>query len=133
MATQPDDGTCAETGPGPDAADSGPDAAPTGPAQSGRSAQSTQSGQPGQPAHPTSNTEYRIAHLGERLAGGDLAELGMRIESRGDSVHITGTASTAHDREAILRLAAEELPGIAVRADIALADVTAPDHPEDLS
>ncbi|MFF7837222.1 BON domain-containing protein [Streptomyces ossamyceticus] len=126
MATQPDDGTCAETGPGPDAA-------PTGPAQSGRSAQSTQSGQPGQPAHPTSNTEYRIAHLGERLAGGDLAELGMRIESRGDSVHITGTASTAQDREAILRLAAEELPGIAVRADIALADVTAPDHPEDLS
>jgi hypothetical protein len=129
MATPPDDGTRAEAG-------AGPDAAPTGPAQSGRSAQSAQSGQPArpaQPAHPTSNTEYRIAHLGERLAGGDLAELGMRIESRGDSVHITGTASTAHDREAILRLAAEELPGIAVRADIALADVTAPDHPEDLS
>lgn len=79
------------------------------------------------------NTEYRIAHLGERLAGGDLAELGMRIESRGDTVHITGTASTAHDRETILRIAAEELPGIAVRADIALADVTAPDHPEELS
>ncbi|MFF7263974.1 BON domain-containing protein [Streptomyces sp. NPDC008159] len=126
MATPPDDGTRAEAGAGPDATDGGPDA-PTGPAQSG------QLGQPGQAAHPTSNTEYRIAHLGERLAGGDLAELGMRIESRGDSVHITGTASTAHDREAILRLAAEELPGIAVRADIALADVTAPDHPEDLS
>ncbi|WP_338056469.1 BON domain-containing protein [Streptomyces torulosus] len=125
MATPPDDGTRAEAGAGPDVT-GGPDA-PTGPAQSGRSGQSEQS------AHPTSNTEYRIAHLGERLAGGDLAELGMRIESRGDSVHITGTASTAHDREAILRLAAEELPGIAVRADIALADVTAPDHPEDLS
>jgi hypothetical protein len=110
MPTPSDDGTRAEAGAGPDA--------PTGAAQS---------------AHPTSNTEYRIAHLGERLAGGDLAELGMRIESRGDSVHITGTASTAYDREAILRLAAEELPGIAVRADIALADVTAPDHPEDLS
>ncbi|MCL6737913.1 hypothetical protein [Streptomyces neyagawaensis] len=114
MATQPDDGT-------------DPD---TTPAQSGQSGQSRQSRQS---RHPTTNTEYLIAHLGERLAGGDLAELGMRIESRGDSVHITGTASTAHDREAILRLAAEELPGIAVRADIALADVTAPDHPEDLS
>jgi hypothetical protein len=130
MATQPDDGTHSEAGAGPDAADAGPDAPTTGPTPSGRS---TQSGRPSQPAQPTSNTEYRIAHLGERLAGGDLAELGMRIESRGDSVHITGTASTAHDREAILRLAAEELPGIAVRADIALADVTAPDHPEDLS
>lgn len=84
-------------------------------------------------AHSAPNTEYRIAHLGERLAGGDLAELGMRIESRGDTVHITGTASTAGNREAILRIAAEELPGIAVRADIALADVTAPDRPEELS
>ena len=106
MATRPDEGA-GGAGTGPDAA--------TG------------------PVHSAPNTEYRIAHLGERLAGGDLAELGMRIESRGDSVQITGTASTAHDREAILRLAAEELPGIAVRADIALADVTAPDHPENLS
>ncbi|WP_338894757.1 BON domain-containing protein [Streptomyces sp. TG1A-60] len=82
---------------------------------------------------PPASTEYRIAHLGERLARGDLAELGMRIEARGDAVHITGTASTAADREAILRIAAAELPGVAVRADIALADVTAPDRSEDLS
>ncbi|MFF9779920.1 BON domain-containing protein [Streptomyces sp. NPDC013978] len=84
-------------------------------------------------AHPPAHTEYRIAHLEERLARSDLAELGMRIEARGDAVHITGTASTAADREAILRLAAEELPGVPVRADIALADVTAPDRPEELS
>lgn len=82
------------------------------------------------PAH----TEYRIAHLEERLARSDLAELGMRIEARGDAVHITGTVSSTADREAVLRLAAAELPGVAVRADIALADVTAPDHrPEELS
>ncbi|WP_371574659.1 hypothetical protein [Streptomyces sp. NBC_01314] len=85
-------------------------------------------------AHPAAHTEYRIAHLEERLARSELAELGTRIEARGDAVHITGTASTAADREAILRIAAEELPGVPVRADIALADVTAPDHrPEDLS
>jgi hypothetical protein len=83
---------------------------------------------------PAAYTEYRIAHLEERLARSDLAELGMRIEARGDAVHITGTASTAADRETVLRIAAEELPGVAVRADIALADVTAPDHrPEELS
>ncbi|EKX62337.1 hypothetical protein [Streptomyces ipomoeae] len=83
-------------------------------------------------AHLGLNREYRMAHLGERLAHGDLAELGMRIEARGDTVHITGTASTAADRDAILRAAAEELPGVAVRADIALADVSVPDHTEEL-
>lgn len=83
--------------------------------------------------HPAAHTEYRIAHLEERLARSDLAELGMRIEARGDAVHITGTASTAADREAILRIAAAELPGVALRADIALADVTAPERSEELS
>ncbi|MFM9591996.1 BON domain-containing protein [Streptomyces scabiei] len=84
-------------------------------------------------ARAAGHTEYRIAHLEERLARSDLAELGMRIEARGDAVHITGTVSTAADREAILRLASRELPGVPVRADIALADVTAPDRPEELS
>ncbi|MFF6785362.1 hypothetical protein [Streptomyces sp. NPDC012510] len=84
-------------------------------------------------ARPGAATEYRIAHVGERLARSDLAELGMRIEARGDAVHITGTVSTAADRETILRIVAEELQGVPVRADIALADVTAPDHPEELS
>jgi hypothetical protein len=87
----------------------------------------------GKPGATARNTEYRIAHLQERLVGEELAELGMRIESRGDSVHITGTAPTAGDREAILRLVAEELPDVPVRADIALADATAPDHPEEIS
>ncbi|MGW0845940.1 BON domain-containing protein [Streptomyces sp. NPDC002787] len=83
--------------------------------------------------HPAAHTEYRIAHLEERLARSDLAELGMRIEARGDAVHITGTASTAADRETILRIAAQELPGVPLRADIALADVTAPGRSEELS
>jgi hypothetical protein len=78
-------------------------------------------------------TEYRIAHLQERLALEDLAELGMRIEARGETVHITGTAPTADQRDKILRLAAEELPGVALRADVAVADATAPDHPEELT
>jgi hypothetical protein len=79
------------------------------------------------------NTEYRIAHLQERLAREELAELGMRIEARGDTVHITGTAPTAGSRDAILRVVAEELPGVRVRADITLQDTTAPDHPEEIS
>jgi hypothetical protein len=83
--------------------------------------------------HPAWNIEYCVAHLQERLARDDPAELGMRIEARGDTVHISGTVSTASCREEILRLAVEELPDIPVRADIALAEATAPDHPEELS
>lgn len=113
MATEHDNGPAGGRAPGPGAG------SPAGPA--------------GRATRQGAATEYRIAHVGERLARSDLAELGMRIEARGDAVHITGTASTAADRETILRIAAEELPGVAVRADIALADVTAPDHPEELS
>ncbi|MEW2402863.1 hypothetical protein [Streptomyces sp. NPDC046862] len=83
--------------------------------------------------HPAHGVEYRIAHLEERLARDELAELGMRIEAHGDAVHITGTAPTAGRREAVLRIAEEELPGVTIRADIAVADATAPDHPEELS
>ncbi|MDX3641389.1 BON domain-containing protein [Streptomyces sp. MB09-02B] len=98
-----------------------------------RAAQPPADAQAHRAAQPPAHTEYRIAHLEERLARSDLAELGMRIEARGDAVHITGTASTAAVREAILSLAAEELPGVPVRADITLADVSAPDRPEELS
>jgi hypothetical protein len=87
----------------------------------------------GRPGAAARNTEYRIAHLQERLVGEELAELGMRIEARGDTVHITGTAPTADERAAILRLAAEELPDMPVRADITLADASPPDHTEEIS
>ncbi|WP_233221594.1 BON domain-containing protein [Streptomyces carminius] len=79
------------------------------------------------------NTEYRIAHLQERLVREEIAELGMRIESRGDAVVVTGTVPTAECRETVERVAREELAGVPVRTDIVVADATAPDRPEELA
>ncbi|NBM18243.1 hypothetical protein [Streptomyces sp. GC420] len=77
--------------------------------------------------------EYRLAHLRERLAGDEIAELGVRIEMRGSTVLLHGTVSTSACRDEILRIAEEALRGLPVRADLVVADATAPDHPEDLA
>lgn len=79
------------------------------------------------------NTEYRIAHLQERLAREGSGDMGMRLEMRGNTLLLTGTVPTATSREEILRIVEEELPDVPVRSDIVLSDHSAPDRPEELS
>jgi len=86
---------------------------------------------PGQDA--PANTEYRIAHLQERLAREGNGDMGMRLEMRGNTLLLTGTVPTATSREEILRIVEEELPDVPVRSDIVLSDHSAPDRPEELS
>ncbi|MET9513322.1 hypothetical protein ABZX62_33595 [Streptomyces flavidovirens] len=81
----------------------------------------------------TSAAEYRIAHLREHLASGDYAEMGVRIELRGNSVLIAGTVSSAACRDEILRMAKDELAGLPLREDLIVVSATAPDHPEELA
>ncbi|WP_406864742.1 hypothetical protein ABZO31_31560 [Streptomyces sp. HUAS MG47] len=76
--------------------------------------------------------EYRIARLRDRLAGDEVAELGVRVELRGDTVLLTGALPTAGRRDEILRLAREELAGLVVRTDLTTPSVDAPDHMEQL-
>ncbi|MEU7034676.1 MULTISPECIES: hypothetical protein [unclassified Streptomyces] len=76
--------------------------------------------------------EYRIARLRERLASGDMAELGVRIEMRGESVLLFGTLPTADHREEILRIAEAELGDMPVLADLGVASADPPDGHEDL-
>ncbi|MFJ8630396.1 BON domain-containing protein [Streptomyces sp. NPDC093568] len=76
--------------------------------------------------------DYRVAHVTEQLAAGDLAELGVRIEIRGEAVLLTGTVPSMRCRDDVLRLAREELPGTPVHCDIVVADTSAPDHAEEL-
>ncbi|WP_418959797.1 hypothetical protein [Streptomyces tritici] len=83
-------------------------------------------------AHPAHEAEYRIARLRDRLAGDDVAELGVRIELRGDSVLLTGAVPTAARRDEILRLARAELSGLVVRADLTTPSADAPDRVERL-
>ncbi|MFF8375681.1 hypothetical protein ACF07V_06075 [Streptomyces sp. NPDC015661] len=82
--------------------------------------------------HSPQEIEYRIARLHDRLACDDIAELGVRIELRGDTVLLSGTLPSAGRREEILRLAREELSGLVVRTDLGTPSADAPDHMEQL-
>ncbi|MGW4317740.1 BON domain-containing protein [Streptomyces sp. NPDC004684] len=91
---------------------------------------------PGTPAAGNdagTNLEYRVAHLRERIAGGPLGELGVRLEVRGETVLLTGTVPSAQCRDDICGLVAGELTGRQVHCDIVVADATTPDHAEDLA
>lgn len=89
-------------------------------------------------AHPApgaggaQNLDYRVAHLADHLAAGDLGELGVRIEIRGEAVLLTGTVPSVQCRDDVLRMARQELVGTAVHADIVVADTSAPDHAEEV-
>lgn len=80
----------------------------------------------------TDDTQYRIERLRHRLAQDDPGELGLRIETRGEAVVVSGTVPDAGCRESIMRLVAEELDGLTVHTDIAAASADAPPIPEEL-
>ncbi|MFF8034667.1 MULTISPECIES: BON domain-containing protein [unclassified Streptomyces] len=78
-------------------------------------------------------TEYRVAHLQDRLASGELGELGVRVEVRGGSVLVTGTVPSAGCREDVLSTVRGELAGLEVHCDIVISEPSSPDHAEELS
>ncbi|MFJ3493611.1 BON domain-containing protein [Streptomyces sp. NPDC086091] len=83
------------------------------------------------PSDPT-HAEYRVAHLRERLAAEELAELGVRAEVRGGAVTVTGTVPSAACRETLLRTVREELAGLTVHTDVVVAGTATPERAEDL-
>ncbi|EFL29703.1 conserved hypothetical protein [Streptomyces viridochromogenes DSM 40736] len=84
-------------------------------------------------SEPAQNLDYRIAHLQDRLASGELGELGVRVEARGQTVLLTGTVPSAPCREEILRTVHEELAGVAVHSDLVVTETSSPDHAEELA
>jgi len=80
----------------------------------------------------TDDTEYRIERLRHRLAHGELAELGVRVEARGSAVIVSGAVADAECREVILRAVAEELDGLHVQIDLAVAPADEPARAEEL-
>ncbi|MFC8391002.1 MULTISPECIES: BON domain-containing protein [unclassified Streptomyces] len=80
-----------------------------------------------------SSPEYRVAHLHDRLASGELGELGVRVEVRGGAVLVTGTVPSAQCREDVLSMVREELTGLEVHWDIVVSETASPDHAEELS
>ncbi|MEU7423375.1 MULTISPECIES: BON domain-containing protein [unclassified Streptomyces] len=87
---------------------------------------------PPTPTQPA-NLDYRVAHLCEHLASGPLGELGVRLETHGDAVLLTGTVPSAQCRDEILRTVREELAGHPVHCDLLVAGTSSPDHGEDLT
>ncbi|GAA3290660.1 BON domain-containing protein [Streptomyces cinereospinus] len=86
---------------------------------------------PGAPA--PEHLEYRVAHLRDRLAAGDLGELGVRIEVRGEAVLLTGTVPSVECRDEVRRAAEAELAGLPVHYDLVVSDPSSPDHAEELA
>ncbi|MET9394504.1 hypothetical protein ABZY20_29570 [Streptomyces sp. NPDC006624] len=82
---------------------------------------------------PAENLDYRIAHLQDRLASGELGELGVRVEARGQSVLLTGTVPSAPCRDEVLRTVHEELTGMPVHSDLVVTEASSPDHAEELA
>lgn len=78
------------------------------------------------------NAEYRIAHLRDRLAAEELGELSVRVELRAQTVVIIGTVPSAQCRDTLLRTARQELAGLAVHADVVVAENTSPGQAEEL-
>lgn len=77
--------------------------------------------------------EYRLQHLRERLAGGEIAELGVRVEPRGARVLVRGSVTSAECRAAVLRVVGQELAGIDWSDDLVVVPSGPPERPEDLS
>ncbi|MFE4257887.1 hypothetical protein [Streptomyces sp. NPDC056883] len=79
------------------------------------------------------NIEYRIEHLRDRLAREDIAELGVRIDARGARAVVRGRVADEECREAVLRIAGEELGDMDWYGDLTVSGHAAPDRPEVLS
>ncbi|MFI9361463.1 BON domain-containing protein [Kitasatospora sp. NPDC053057] len=78
------------------------------------------------------DTEYRLAHLRDRLADDEVGELSLRIELHGTHVTVCGTVPSEQHRAAVERIVIEVLDGLTVYTDIALADDRPPTGAEDL-
>jgi hypothetical protein len=72
------------------------------------------------------DTAYRIERLRARLAQGESAELGLRIEAHADTVNVSGTVADVGCRDAVQRIVAEELDGLTLHLDLV---VCAPEPP----
>ncbi|MBT2407616.1 MULTISPECIES: BON domain-containing protein [unclassified Streptomyces] len=77
--------------------------------------------------------EYRIEHLRQRLAEADIAELGIYVDLRGDTVVLTGTVATHQCRETVRDIAESVLAGLPVLTDVVVGHNDPPEYPEDLS
>jgi ribosome recycling factor len=77
--------------------------------------------------------QYRVAHVRRALAEDPrTAELGVRVNVRGDQLHLTGEVTTEERRDHLEQVLAEVAPDMAVHNDVRLAETREPARREEL-
>lgn len=67
-----------------------------------------------------------MAHIRGRLTNGAFAELGVRFETHGDTVMISGTGPSKECRAEVLRIAHEELGRLSLHGDVQVVHAQVP-------
>ncbi|WP_030716241.1 hypothetical protein [Streptomyces sp. NRRL F-2580] len=74
--------------------------------------------------------EYRIERLRRRLAAADIAELGVRLELRGNTVVLSGTVGSPECLATVREIAEAELAGVPLLTDLVVGHTDPPEHSE---
>jgi osmotically-inducible protein OsmY len=77
--------------------------------------------------------QYRVAHIRRALAEDPrTAEMGVRVNVRGDQVHLSGEVATEQRRADLEEVLAEVAPEVTVSNDVRVADTREPSRREEL-
>ncbi len=77
--------------------------------------------------------QYRVAHI-RRALGEDprTADMGVRVNVRGDQVHLSGEVATEQRRADLEAVLAEVAPDVSVSNDVRVSDIREPGRREEL-
>jgi osmotically-inducible protein OsmY len=77
--------------------------------------------------------QYRVAHLRRALAEDPrTTEMGVRVNVRGDQVHLSGEVATEERRAELERVLGEVAPELTVNNDVRVVDIREPARREEL-
>ena len=77
--------------------------------------------------------QYRVAHIRRALAEDPrTAEMGVRVNVRGDQVHLSGEVTTEQRRGDLEEVLAEVAPDVSVSNDVRVSDTREPGRREEL-
>ncbi|GAA4661899.1 MULTISPECIES: BON domain-containing protein [Amycolatopsis] len=82
---------------------------------------------------PEQSPQYRVAHVRRALAEDPrTAELGVRVNVRGDHVHLSGEVATEQRRAELEQVLAEVVPDVELHNDVRVSDTREPARREEL-
>lgn len=77
--------------------------------------------------------QYRVAHIRRALAEDPrTTEMGVRVNVRGDQVHLSGEVATEQRRAELEQVLTEIAPEMSVSNDVRVADTREPGRREEL-